>query len=82
MSGGKSNKQVMPQGGVISPLLANLDHEPVPEQRPRSVPQPRLDPLEQLAHGAKWCYPIPCGTPKNVSVGCNKCFILWSISIM
>ncbi len=28
MSGGKSNKQGMPQGGVISPLLANLDHEP------------------------------------------------------
>ncbi len=33
----RTNKQGMPQGCVISLLLANLDHEPVPEKRARSV---------------------------------------------
>ena len=28
------------------------------------------------------CYPITCGTPKNVLLGCNKCFTFWSISVI
>ncbi len=40
-----------------------------------------IDPLEQLAHGEN-CYPITCGPRKNISLGCNKCFTFWSMSVM
>ncbi|SRR5271165_674059 len=48
----------------------------------RNVPQPLPDPLEQLAHGAKYMLPDHLRRTKNVSVGCNKCFTFWSILVI